>query len=262
MDHVSHLERVCFRFFQVWTPSLNVIMITITRQSIKCRDNWMTISFNSPRFLDWDTFFVDDSDHASIKCHWNKLMFIAKLFNSLKLPINTVCWPFDSDHWTEMSYKVEKIDHWWPNLLKNMSMVFNFQFGWFMLQVHIWPCCATSAWNTDPNQNWTMLNCWTAYGVRNFVSNVHSVWSGCNVFVFRTSDDIAIFRKLSCAITKLGIRSTTKFNEYPAVWCHWRACRFPCALLRTRRYWRYRFPCAGFRLLWLLPGCRLWRNTH
>ena len=143
-----------------------------------------------------------------------------------------------------MTNKIEKIDHWRPYLLKNMSMIFNFEFGWFMLQVHIWPCCATSAWNANPNQDRTRLNGRTLNRTTNFISNVHSIRSRCNISFFRTSDDITIFWMLSWSITNLWIRSATKFNEYPAMRCHWRASRFPCAVLRSRHCWRYRFPCA------------------
>ena len=130
------------------------------------------------------------------------------------------------------------------------------------LQVHIWPCCATSARDADTNQNRTWLSSWTLNCLNNFVSDVHSVRSRCNISLFRTSDDITIFWMFSWTITKLWIRSTTKFDKYPAMRCHWRASRFPCALLRSRHCWRCRFPCAGFHLLLLLPRKGLWWNTH
>ena len=141
-----------------------------------------------------------------------------------------------------MTNKIKKIDHWWPYLLKNMSMIFNFEFGWFMLQVHVWPCCATSARDADPNQNRTRLGSWTLNCLNNFVSNVHSVRSRCNISLFCTSDDITIFWMFPRTITKLWIRSTTKFNKYPAMRCHWRASRFPCALLRSRHCWKVQVP--------------------
>ena len=161
-----------------------------------------------------------------------------------------------------MTNKIEETNHWWPNVFKNMSMIFNFEFGWFLLQVRIWACSATSAWNANPDQDRTRLNSWTFNGLNHFVSNVHSIRPRCNISFFSTSDDITILGIFSWPITKLWIRSATKFNEYPAVGCHWRASRFPCASLGPGRIRACRFPCAGFHLLCLLPRSRLWWNTH
>ena len=77
MDQVCHLIWIAFSFsfLKISTPTLNMGMISITWQSIKSDNNGITIGLNSPWFLNWYTFFVNNANHASIKCDSNELMF-------------------------------------------------------------------------------------------------------------------------------------------------------------------------------------------
>ena len=53
----------------------------------------MATSYDSPRFLDAVVILVNNSNHAAIKRESHKLMLFTELFNSVKFPVDTVCWP-------------------------------------------------------------------------------------------------------------------------------------------------------------------------
>ena len=169
-----------------------MIMTPITNQSIKGFSKFMTISMNSPWFLDGVSILVHNTNHATVKTIPHKLMFLAKLFDSFKLPVNTMSWPFNCNQRFQVSNQVHEIDHGRPDLFKNMSMIFNFQFCRFMLQIDIRPSSSTSARDTYPNKNGTWRLVTTCNCRFNLVSYVHSVCTDCHISVFSTSNDMTI----------------------------------------------------------------------
>ena len=167
-------------------------MTPITNQSIKGFSKFMTISMNSPWFLDGVSILVHNTNHATVKTIPHKLMFLAKLFDSFKFPVNTMSWPFNCNQRFQVSNQVHEIDHGRPDLFKNMSMIFNFQFCRFMLQIDIRPSSSTSARDTYPNKNGTWRLVTTCNCRFKLVSNVHSVCTDCHISVFSTSNDMTI----------------------------------------------------------------------